>query len=59
MSKLETRLNRLEERLKLKPKIYTVVDWSCDGNKVKKEIAAIKKSDPDAKIEILKVVWAE
>ena len=57
MGKLETRLSRLEKKIEPKPKIYMVVDWSLGDGKAEKEIAEIKKADPDAKIEILKVKW--
>ena len=57
MSNLKTRVDRLEEKLKLKPKVITVVDWNLGDGKAAKEIAEIKKVNPDAKIVILKADW--
>jgi len=44
----------------LKPKTYMVINWNTGksaNDKAQKEIAEIKKNDPNAKIEIIKVEW--
>jgi len=60
MSSIKTRLSRLEDRMILKPKTYMVINWNTGksaNDKAQKEIAEIKKNDPNAKIEIIKVEW--
>jgi hypothetical protein len=57
MKSLENRIKQLEEKLKPKSKIHTVVDWSLGDGEAERRIAEIKKADPEAKIEIIKVEW--
>ena len=58
-ARLESRLKRIEEKIKPKPRIYTIVSYEGKEEEAEEKKREILEKDPNATLLVLHIIWAK